>query len=311
MKVHVLFLSCLLFIGLLGCTPQENKKVKDASATSTPKMFERPMPPPMLTDPKDQAAYLAVHFWDKFDFRDTMYCHMPNVTEQAFMSYISIFPHTTYEKVCEGVKKLLDSAAVEKVMYNYFLNKAQRFLYNPISEMRNDEYYIPFLEHAVISPQMSEADKVHVRYQLKLAKKNRPGEKALDFTYVLASGKVDHLYGVAAPYVLLMFYNPDCEECRHTTTMLNNSPVIKAAVASGKLKVLAVYPDENLESWKKHLPDMPKAWINGYDKSLDVKNYEIYDLKAIPTLYLLDKEKKVLLKDTSAGDIFEYLEQNP
>lgn len=314
MRTSILFFSCLfLLLGGAGCTSQDKNKEGETMAptASMPKVFERPMPPPLLTDQKDQATYLVVHFWDKFDFRDTMYCHTPNITEQAFMSYLSVFPHTTYDKVCQGVKKMLDSAAVEKVMYEYFITKAEQYLYDPNSPIRNDEYYIPFLEHAATSLQIDGSKKIRLQYQLNLAKKNRPGEKALDFTYVLSSGKGGHLYGISAPYTLLMFYNPDCTECQHTTEMLKNSPVVTAAVASGKLKVLAVYPDENLEAWKKHLADIPANWINGYDKTLEVKNYEIYDLKAIPTLYLLDKEKTVLLKDTSTGDIHEYLEQHP
>ena len=36
----------------------------------------------------------------------------------------------------------------------------------------------------------------------------------------------------------------------------------------------------------------------------------LYDLKAIPTLYLLDKDKTVLLKDATAEEIEEYLQKN-
>ena len=53
---------------------------------------------------------------------------------------------------------------------------------------------------------------------------------------------------------------------------------------------------------------MPKDWINSYDKSVSLKNDEIYDLKAIPTLYLLNKEKKVLLKDATVAQIDQYLQ---
>ena len=42
---------------------------------------------------------------------------------------------------------------------------------------------------------------------------------------------------------------------------------------------------------------MPDNWINSYDKSMKMKNDELYDLRAIPTLYLLDQDKVVLLKD--------------
>lgn len=313
MKVSLKFLMCLsLAVTIVGCTSQEKKKTEETAAAATPakpKNFERPVPPNIMTDPQDRAGYLITNFWNKFDFRDTMYCHIPDITEQAFVDFIALFPHASYRKVCEGVKKLMDSAEVDVVMYNYFFTKAERYLYNPISTMRNDEFFIPFLEHVTASSKVREENKVRPKYQLNLAYKNRIGEKALNLTYTLNSGQTGTLYGVSAPYTLLMFYNPDCVECVRTTEMIKSSPVISAAVTSGKLKVLAVYPDENLDAWKKHLKDIPPSWINGYDKST-IRNQEIYDLKAIPTLYLLDKDKKVLLKDTSAGHIHEYLEQN-
>lgn len=38
------------------------------------------------------------------------------------------------------------------------------------------------------------------------------------------------------------------------------------------------------------------------------KGKNLYDLKAIPTLYLLDKDKKVLLKDATVAQIDQYLQ---
>ena len=38
-----------------------------------------------------------------------------------------------------------------------------------------------------------------------------------------------------------------------------------------------------------------------------IKPSQLYDLKAIPTLYLLNKDKTVLLKDAPAQTIEEYL----
>lgn len=314
MKVNLNFLTCLLSaVIMIGCTSQEkrNTETSKEAVISAPKDFERPVPPAIMIDPQERAGYLITHYWNKFDFRDTMYCHVPDITEQAFVDFIVLFPHASSGKVSEGVKKMLDSAEVDVVMYNYFFKKAEHYLYNPNSQMRNDEYYIPFLEHIVASPKVLEEHKVRPQYQLNLAYKNRVGKKASDFTYTLNSGKTGSLYNVSAKYILLMFYNPDCVECQRTTEMLKNSPVVSAAVTSGKLKVLAVYPDENLEAWKKHMSDIPSSWINGYDKSLTVKNNEVYDLKAIPTLYLLDKDKMVILKDASTGSIHEYLERNP
>ena len=42
-----------------------------------------------------------------------------------------------------------------------------------------------------------------------------------------------------------------------------------------------------------------------------MRKEELYDLRAIPSLYLLDKDKKVLLKDCASVDMVEtYLVRN-
>lgn len=134
------------------------------------------------------------------------------------------------------------------------------------------------------------------------------GEPAADFTYTLADGKTGTLYGVKAPYVLLFFYNPDCHACKEITGQIAGWPLLDKMQADKTLKILAVYPDEDQEAWKKHIPDVPASWINAYDQSISLKNDEIYDLKAIPTIYLLDKDKKVILKDITFNQLAEFLQ---
>ena len=305
-----LLIGLIITVLAIGCASKE-KKEPETPAKPVLKKLERVLPPVMMTNPQDQAGYIITNFWDKFDFRDTMYCHADDITEQAFVDFFYIFPIATYSKVQEAVKKLLDSAEVEAVMYNYFLRNAKRFLYDPNSPTRNDEFYIPFLEHIVASPKVMDESKIRPRFELQLAYRNRPGSKAEDFVYTTASGTTGRLYKISARNVLLMFFNPDCRECKETTEQIKKSTAITSAVTSGKLKVLAVYPDETLDLWRKHLNEIPASWINGYDKEQTIRNNHIYDLKAIPTLYLLDENKNVILKDTSVGHIHDFLSQNP
>jgi hypothetical protein len=306
-KVKLLFML-FVAISIMGCKP-DGKKAEQTKKPAIPVNFERVMPPSMLTTILERADFLVMHFWDKFDFKDTMYCHVPHITEQAFADYINFFKFASYDKVCAGIKKLLDNAEVDSTMYAYFCTKADFYLYNPNSPTRNDEYYIPFLEHMIQTPILSESFKIRPKMILEVAYRNRVGAKATDFEYTLPSGQTGNMYNIKAENLMLMFYNPDCIECRKTKDELNNSPVFTAATKSGKLKVLAVYPDENLTSWREHLKDFPSNWINSYDKTLKIKEEQIYDLKAIPTLILLDRDKNVILKDVSAETIHEYLEK--
>ena len=36
-------------------------------------------------------------------------------------------------------------------------------------------------------------------------------------------------------------------------------------------------------------------WIHGYDKGMEIMRKRLYDIKAFPTLYLLDSDKNVIL----------------
>ena len=312
MKNGLIYLCCLfLVVSLAGCAPQDKKK--EDNTTDAPirlENFNRPVPPAMMSNIRERAEYMIMRYWDNFNFKDTMYCHAPEITEQALADFINLFPQVDSEVVARGVKRLLDSAEEDVVMYNYFYQKAEHYLYNPNSPVRNDEFFIPFLEHLVSSTKVLEVSKERPRYQLNLAYRNRLGTKATDVTYTLNSGSTGTLYGISSKYILLMFVNPDCIECQRATGALKASPAVTTAVSRGILKVLALYPDENLEIWKQHLSDFPSSWINGYDKSLSVRNNELYDLKAIPTLYLLDKDKRVIYKDTSIDNIHYFLEAN-
>ena len=318
MKVKFKFLcSLLLLVSIIGCTSKDNKKQEDVKASevitddNVLRDFDRPVPPVVMTNNQDRAAYMLTHYWDKFNFRDTMYCHAPQITEQAFSNFLNLFPYSTRVKRTEGVKKLMDYAIEDVVMYNYFFKMAERYLYDPNSPMRNDEFFIPFLEHVVSSAKVREEDKIRPRFILNLAYKNRPGEKASNLNYTMYSGQTGTLYGISAKYTLMMFFNPDCTECRNVREQIKNSPAITQAISTGNLKVLAVYPDKDIEMWKKYREEIPSTWINGYDRSLSVREKQTYDLKAIPCLYLLDSTKTVILKDAAFTAVNQFFTQNP
>ena len=53
---------------------------------------------------------------------------------------------------------------------------------------------------------------------------------------------------------------------------MESSFLINEFSKSNKLKILAVYPDEDLDAWKEHVSVMPKDWINSYDKRVSLKS---------------------------------------
>ena len=44
----------------------------------------------MLQSAEDRLHFVVNHYWDKFEFKDTAYIHVPDVTEQAMANYIDL-----------------------------------------------------------------------------------------------------------------------------------------------------------------------------------------------------------------------------
>ena len=76
--------------------------------------------------------------------------------------------------------------------------------------------------------------------------------------------------------------------------------------ASGRLKVLAIYPDDDIAAWRAHLPQMPAGWTVGHSP-MEKGGEGAYDLPGIPALYLLGRDKRVLVKDSSVNVIEAWL----
>lgn len=300
-----------LLLPLCLCTACGNSKANSVSkadaSTDTITVFTLPAIPPMLNTPELRADFLVRHYWDNINFADTNYVHHPEITEQAWVDYIDILKIVPSKTADAAIKDVFKQAEKAKTSYLYLAEQADKYLYDPNSPMRNEELYISVLDALIASPILNETEKIRSQARRELAQKNRVGTKAIDFTYTLASGKKSTMYALKVPYTLLFINNPGCHACSETIEALKNAPAINRAISQKQLQILSLYPDEELGEWKKHLSDFPAVWINSYDAQQIIKEKNLYDLKAIPTLYLLDQNKMVLLKDATAEEIDQYL----
>ena len=192
---------------------------------------------------------------------------------------------------------------------SYFWDTLSKYWHDPNSPMKNEDMFILLCKGVEQTPQVQGYLKQKAAYLRELAEKNRVGMKAADFTYSLASGKQGRLSGLKAPYTLVFFYNPDCHTCADIKQAMHRSLRLKDLVASGQMKVLTIYPDEDVALWRNHLGEMSDEWINGYDKGQVLTVEKRYDLSSIPSFYLLDKDKKVLLKDADWREVMQFLEK--
>ncbi len=268
--------------------------------------FRLPDVPPTLRDPADRADYLAVHYWDHFDFADTTLIGRPEVSEQAFVDFLSVLPYT--RNAAAAVDTLYTRASAGTSMLYYFIELGDKYLYEPNSPMHDEELHILVLQSLVDNPRIAAIDKLRPRKLLEMALKNRPGDAAADFEYLGRDGVKRRMSGLAAEYTLLYFYDPTCDECERVRERLASAQIVGDMLQNGRLVVLSVSVAGDADAWRRQ--NVPKGWMDGRDVGERLVRNAVYDLKAMPTLYLLDPQKRVLLKDASAGQVEEYLKIN-
>ena len=264
----------------------------------------------MLTQPEERKSYLLEHYWDRFSFADTTLVNNREVTEQGFVNQISLLADgVTPEKVIrESLKNWCSRFMPEVQARQVMMQLADDYLYNPNSPFYNEGLYGVYLETMLEVLPEEDARRSSFDFKLRLLRRNKVGDKATDFTYYLPDGQKKSLAATSTRgnRLLLVFYDPECESCHEVLREMTADASLAEAVKAGRVTVLAVYTDGNQEAWKKGLADMPEGWIIGTDRQ-KVKEEALYDLKAMPSLYLLDGQKRVLLKDAPLGQIREVL----
>ena len=312
MKKYIFIL--LAVAALSGC-------VQKKSAKFTPVAFPEVVPPGMLSDPQDRADWLAQNYWNKLTDPERTYPNDSSLVsgvrkddvEQRFANWVSILEMVSHPTALKAVNNLCDRAleceriSASSSVLETMTELMEKYLYDANSPYRNEDCYGAYAgrlaEWEGISPEL----RGKYAFQAERASLNKIGTTAADFRFSDKTGKMLSLHSIKAPMTLLFFSNPGCEACMNIINVLKGEPRITQLIENGRLAVLNIYIDEDFAAWRSYMPIYPDEWYNGFDPDLVIRTEDLYDVRAIPSLYLLDADKTVIMKDAPENRVFRYL----
>ena len=153
-----IFLSFFMLVGALVPTKAQNS-------------FPYPALPDSLRSVEQRAAYLSEHYWDNFNFSDTLELANKEMAEQGFVNFIDILARFDQEIAQKGISAFTAKAYQQKTSKEKFESLIEHYYENPESPMRNDRVYALFLEDMAKSPYFDETEKERIGFKLKQAKK--------------------------------------------------------------------------------------------------------------------------------------------
>lgn len=299
-------LLCILTLPFVEAGCQANVSSKERKEHSR---FVLPEIPSDLQTMESRLDYMTRHYWDHFDFKDTAYIHLPDITEQAIVDYIDLLcdlPRTQREDCVVG---MLGKASVEPLMLRYIVSVLHEYWAIPQSPFYEATFYEPVARYILSSQHFYEADKSRAAFELRMSQINNVGTMANDFKYILPSGMEQQMSKISSPYLLLLFYDPDCHNCQDLLSQIKSSERLQELIADKKVKVLAMYPLDDVAAWKQYKDNIPATWLNGYDKDLSIQNGLLYNLVNMPSIYILDSQKRVLQKDVDIRGLTDFLDR--
>lgn len=295
---------------------------KGTAEAFVPRAFPpMPEPPSMISQPQEKTEYVISNYWN--DFLAAVYPCDTNIVngvpaeevEKAFGTYVTImeracpieFGRKAMAAFFDKVEKF-ESADTSSNVFEFFGKMVSKYLYDPNSPVRNEDLYLPYVSRMAVSDFVEPDMRPSYDQEAKMCSLNMIGTPAADFTFTDLSGRRHTLYGIEAGTTLLFFTNPGCPACKDIITGLTSSERIAGLVSAGRLAVVNVYIDDELDKWREYASDYPREWYNGYDQSYLIRSDITYNVRAIPSLYVLDSEKKVLMKDAPVENVLPYLE---
>ena len=198
--------------------------------------------------PKSGATTSRLHYWDGFDFADTLFLARAD-TSGMFETYRAVRALVLSDRPADPapMDSLMRRAAVSRPMLDYFSMLADGVLHDPNSPLRNDEFYIPVLRAQLAAPWYDEYERIAPEYDLEDGDAEPCRAACQRFPlYARFGSREERSTALEAEYVLLFVNNPGCPMCRRLREEIASSPMLSEMIERGRLSVLALYPDEDL-----------------------------------------------------------------
>ena len=313
---HILLLSALALLS--ACRGRSVALV----AQQPLRPFPRVEIPAVYTDQEDRQAYMLDHFWDAFfagsgrSDEEAILGVAQDEVEKQVATYIQLLEMIPLPQAQQQMRRFFSQVekrhAADTASHVFLLMEqiVVRYLYDPNSPVRDEDLYLPYVEGLAASPYTREAVRPGYAYEAAMCALAPTGSVAPDFRFTDARGRNHHLHEVRAGATLLFFSNPGCPACLEIINTLKAVPGIDEMIRRGDFAVVNVYIDEDLDAWRDYEPSYPRNWLCGYDPDGLVRSDRIYNIRAIPSLYLLDRDKRILLKDAPPERVISWIQGN-
>lgn len=270
--------------------------------------YSYPQIPSIIQDDVLRRAYLAEHYWDKVPWDDTTITISNDKLRKHFYEYLTLINETGLSQANILLNDLASKASSAPYSFTEpFLILFDESLNHPNSPMRHEGLYKSVVDIYIENLPEDSSIREKLKWERELLVKNSVGKIAEDFNILFEDGGVIKLHKIESELTLIYFFEPDCNSCKEGVSLAESNDAFSRF--KKRHSVIAVYTGEDIRSYEMVAGSFPAGWKTGRDINNEVTVNRLYDRRASPSIYLLDKDKRVLIKDGDVESVIKYLEE--
>lgn len=257
-----------------------------------------------------QLKWYREHFFDNFDLADDALIRLPRpLYQEKVNEYLDKLYAPQADTLKQALSKVIARAKRNQETYKYAVWVATLKFQNP-DIMGLDEVFVHLHDTYFASGEMNFWANQTLRKNLKdhadRLRKSLIGQKGANLIMQDANFKPRALYDIKNKYTVLYIFDPDCGSCKKETPKLVEFYNRK----KWDLEVYAVSADTSMAKMRDYIKEMNMKWITVNGPRTYVGPYQdLYDANTTPTLYVLDRQKKIIAKKIPAEKLDDFLTQ--
>ncbi|MDR2836466.1 MAG: DUF5106 domain-containing protein [Bacteroidales bacterium] len=269
-----------------------------------------------IIDPAFGYHYNKAHFWDNMNFSEVGMLRTP-IYESKLDYFISKMIPPLPDSLIVDCNKIIRKAYDEgdSLMFQYTCSHIFN-MFDTSRIMGYDAVMVSIAEEWYLSGKATWVDTAFLKKAAERVEKITP-TKIGNIAYNLVrmqsfDDKYYTLHDIKADYMVVIFYEPSCGHCKKEIPLLISA--YNDTLKAMGVKVFAMYNQYDKPEWVEFIEKNSMnidGWYNVWDGPRPHTNYRnYYDIYSTPTLFLLDKDKKIIAKRISVENIKEFLLQH-
>lgn len=241
--------------------------------------------------------YFKKHYFDNISFKDPRMLRTP-VFEGKVDYYLDKLVVQHWDSLNAECDYLMAQIGTEGnyEMFKYMLIHLTR-KFGDMKIMCMDEvpwhlYKNYFLEDKRVD-WIDSTNMVKIKEEVIKKTYNRCGDRPPNLIFRDTTGAFHSLHDLKSEYTVVYFWSATCGHCKKATPILWD---YYQTVKDKGVEVYTVCIDKDIKEFKKFINKYNFSWLNTYDTE-NTNNFRVsYNVFSTPTIYVLDKDKKVIGK---------------